>query len=201
VKSINQNLTAKRLRLLSLLGLIMIGGLISACSSGFEIRSDIDPSVEFSQYRTYNFFEPMGIEGGYNSPVFGEHFRASLTSELSRRGYQISDTPDFLVNVTIRADDQVSMRSHSTPYMTGHYYSRPGGAYGGSGMGVGISSGARISTEVSLFIDFVDAEKRRMVWQGVSVFEASDKVATQLRDATYTAVNKMLEEYPHTAGQ
>jgi hypothetical protein len=201
LKNKNQDLPAKRSNISSMLGAIIICCFISACSSSIEIRSDIDPSVEFSQYRTYNFFEPLGIEGGYNSPIFGEHFRASLTRELSQRGYQKSDAPDFLVNVTIRADDHVSMHSHSTPYMTGTYYNRPGGVYGGAGMGVGVSSGPRLSTEVSVFIDFVDNEKRRMVWQGVSVFEASDDVATQLRDATYTAVERMLQEYPHTAGQ
>ena len=180
---------------------IFIGNFLLACSSSIKIRSDIDSTVDFSQYRTYNFFEPMGIEGGYNSPIFGEHFRASIARELSQRGYQKSDDPDFLVNVTIRADDKVSMHSHSTPYMTGSYYNRPGGAYGGAGMGVGMSSGPRLSTEVSVFLDFVDTERRRMIWQGVSIFEASEKVVTQLRDATYTAVDQMFDEYPNIAGQ
>jgi len=85
--------------------------------------------------------------------------------------------------------------------MTGHYYNRPGGAYGGSGMGVGISSGPRMSTEVSVFIDLVDIDHSKVVWQGVAQFEASDEVAAELRNATLTAVNKIFSEYTHTAGQ
>jgi hypothetical protein len=175
---------------------------LSACSSGLTVRSDIDPMVDFSQYKTYNFFEPMGVEGGYNSPIFGEHYRASIGNELASRGYRVSDKPDLLVNVTVRADDKVKMRSFTSPYMTGGYYGRPGGAYGGSAVGLGVSTGraATMTTEASVFIDFVDFEQHRIVWQGVTVVDATDKVALKLRDAIYTSVNKVLKEYPHTAG-
>jgi hypothetical protein len=176
--------------------------LLSACSSGLQVRSDIDPTADFSQYRTYNFFEPLGIEGGYNSPVFGEHYRASISRELARRGYRVADKPDLLINVTHRSDDHVRMQSFTMPYMTGHYYNRPGGAYYGSGVGVGVSVGrsASMTTEASVFIDFVDFEQHQVVWQGVAVIKVNDKVSLQLRDAIYTSVNKVLEQYPHTAG-
>lgn len=182
-----------------LLGLAMI----SACSSGLTVRSDIDPNVDFGQYTTYNFFDPMGIEGGYNSPIFGEHFRASIGGELNRRGYRVADRPDLLINVTIRSDDKVRMRSYTSPYMSGAYYNRPGGAYGGSAIGVGVSAGSRatVTTEASVFIDFVDLQEHRVVWQGVAVVDVNDKVAKQLRDAIYTAVDRVLAEYPHTAGK
>lgn len=177
--------------------------VLSACSSGLTVRSDIDPNVNFSQYTTYNFFEPMGIEGGYNSPIFGEHFRASIGNEMKRRGYRTADRPDLLINVTIRSDDKIRMRSYTAPYASGAYYNRPGGAYGGSALGVGVSTGTRATktTEASVFIDFVDLDEQRVVWQGVAVINVNDKVATQLRDAIYTSVNKVLAEYPHTAGK
>ena len=166
--------------------------LLSACSSGLAVRSDIDPTVDFSRYTTYNFFEPMGIEGGYNSPVFGEHFRASISNELAGRRYRVSDGPDLLINVTIRADDKVKMKSHTAPYMSGAYYNRPGGAYGGSALGVGVSVGNRATkvTEASVFLDFVDFEQHRVVWQGVAVIDVTDKVAMQLRDAVYKISNR-----------
>jgi len=187
---------------LAVAGLLLLAAL-SACSSGLTVRSDIDPNVNFSQYTTFNFFEPMGIEGGYNSPIFGEHFRASIGNEMKRRGYRTADRPDLLVNVTIRSDDKVRMRSYTSPYMSGAYYNRPGGAYGGSAIGVGVSTGTRatMTTEASVFIDFVDFEQHRVVWQGVAVVDVNDKVATQLRDAIYTAVDRVLAEYPHTAGR
>lgn len=145
----------------------------------------------------------MGIEGGYNSPIFGEHFRSALGGELARRRYQTADRPDLLINVTIRTDDKVKMRSYTSPYMTGGYYGRAGGAHYGSAVGVGISAGrsARLTTETSVFIDFVDFEQHKVVWQGVAVVDTNDKVAQQLRNAIFTAVNKVMEQYPHTAGK
>jgi hypothetical protein len=179
-----------------------MASLLSACSSGLAVRSEIDPTADFSRYTTYNFFDPMGIEGGYNSPVFGEHFRAAIGREMANRQYRVADRPDLLINVTLRTDDKVRMRSYTAPYMTGAYYGRPGGPYAGSALGVGVSAGSRATktTEASVFIDIVDFEQRRVVWQGVAVLDANEKVASQLRDAVYTAVNKVLAEYPHTAG-
>jgi len=176
--------------------------VLASCSSGLQIRSDIDPTVDFSRYKTYNFFEPLGIEGGYNSPIFGEHYRAAISGELARRKYQTADKPDLLINVTIRSDDKVRMRSRTSPYMTGGYYGRPGGASAGSAVGVGVSVGrsAQVTTEASVFIDFVDFEQHKVVWQGVMVIDVNDKVAQQLRNAIFTSVNEVLKQYPHTAG-
>jgi hypothetical protein len=178
--------------------------LTGACSSGLTVRSDEDPSVDFSQFRTWNFFDPMGIEGGYNSPVFGEHFREAISREMSERGYRkTADNPDLMINVTIRTDDKVSMRSYTSPYMSGAYYSRPGGAHYGSavGVGVGVSSRATKTTEASVFIDLVDNSKDRVSWQGVAVIDVNDKVAQRLRDATFTAVNAVYDQYPYKAGR
>lgn len=187
---------------LIIMALLLIG-LLSACSSGLTVRSEIDPTADFSQYTTYNFFEPMGIEGGYNSPIFGEHYRSAIGGEMGRKKYRVSDKPDLLINVTIRSDDKVRMRSYTSPYMSGGYYGRPGGASYGSAVGVGISSGTRATktTEASVFIDIVDFKQHRVVWQGVTVVDVNSKVSLQLRDAIFTSVNKVMAEYPHTAGR
>jgi hypothetical protein len=183
--------------------MLFVALLSSACSSGLTVRSDEDPSANFSQYQTFNFFDPMGIEGGYNSAIFGELFREAITREMSERGYRKADNPDLMINVTIRSDDKVSMRTYTSPYMSGAYYGRPGGAQYGSalGVGVGVSSRATKTTEASVFIDLVDNEKDRVSWQGVAVVNVNDKVAQQLRDATFTAVNAVFDKYPYKAGR
>ena len=203
MKNNDQRWLMARYRFLPISVAVIMALLLTACSSGLTVRSEIDPGADFGQYRTYNFFEPMGIEGGYNSPIFGEHYRAAIGGEMARRKYQTSDNPDLLINVTIRSDDKVKMRSYTAPYATGAYYGRPGGAYGGSALGVGISTGSRATktTEASVFIDLVDFRQQRVVWQGVTVVDVNDKVSLQLRDAIFTSVNKVMAEYPHTAGR
>jgi hypothetical protein len=193
----------RHLKALAVFPFLLLMLLTAACSSGLEVRSDEDPSANFSQYRTWNFFDPMGIEGGYNSPIFGELFREAITREMSERGYRQADNPDLMINVTLRTDDKVKMRSYTSPYMSGAYYNRPGGAHYGSavGVGVGVSSRATMTTEASVFIDLVDSQKNRVSWQGVAVIDATDKVAQRLRDAIFTAVNKVFDKYPYKAGR
>lgn len=175
--------------------------LLAGCATGLSVRSDEDPAADFSRYRTWNFFDPMGVEGGYNSPIFGELFREAITREMQERGYRLAADPDLMINVTLRSDDKVKVSTYTTPYMSGAYYERPGGAYYGSSLGVGVGVGQRTTktTEVSVFIDLVDKEKQQISWQGVAVTDASDKVAQQLRDAIFTAVNRVYDLYPHTA--
>ncbi len=199
----NQKRLAGTFQLFYLALVLSMLSLLPACSTGLTVRSDIDPTVDFSRYKTYNFFEPMGIEQGYNSPIFGEHYRSSIGAEMSRRGYRLADTPDLLINVTLRADDKVRMKSFTAPYMSGAYYSRPGGPYYGSALGVGVAAGqtATVTTEASVFIDFVDLEEHRVVWQGVTVVDVTDKVSQKLRDAIYTSVDAVMKEYPNTAGK
>lgn len=194
---------ARRLKSLAGWSLALLALLLTGCATGLEVRSDEDPSANFAQYRTFNFFDPMGIEGGYNSPIYGELFREAITRELTQRGYRQADNPDLIVNVTSRTDDKVSMRTYSAPYMSGAYYNRPGGAYYGSAVGVGVGVGTRATktTEASIFIDLVDYQKQRVSWQGVAVVDVTDKVAQNLRDAVYTSVNKVFKQYPHTAGR
>jgi hypothetical protein len=119
---------------------------------------------------------------------------------MNERGYHLAVESDLLVNVTIRGDDKVKMTSYTAPYMSGAYYGRPGG-YGGSAMGVGVGTGTRATrvTEASVFIDLVDSNKQRVSWQGVAVVNVNDKVAQQLRDAIYTAVDRVFELYPYRA--
>lgn len=174
---------------------------LAACSTKVAVRSDEDPSADFAHYRSFGFFDPMGVEGGYNSPIFGELFREAITGEMTERGYRLDPEPDLLINVTLRTDDKVKMTAHTTPYMSGTYYHRLGAAYYGSAAGVGIGVGSRATktTEISVFIDLVDAEKHQISWQGVAVTDASDKVAQRLRESIFAAVNRVYDLYPYSA--
>ena len=36
--------------------------LLTACASNSDIKTDYDHRIDFSQYQTYGFFNPLGIE-------------------------------------------------------------------------------------------------------------------------------------------
>ena len=175
--------------------------LLAACSSGMQVRGDSSPYADFSNYRTYGYFQPMGIEAGYNSPIFGELFRAAISREMESRGYQISNHPDLIINVTARLDDKVKMTTYTAPYMSGAYYGGPyrGGTVAGAGVAVG--SRATMTENVSVFIDLVDRAGQSISWQAVAEFEASDDKARHLQQTIDQTVSKAFALYPHKAGQ
>jgi hypothetical protein len=177
--------------------------LLGACASKISVRSDQDPNADFSRYSTWNFFDELGIEGGYNSPVFGELFREAIFEEMSARGYRLSTSPELRVNVSIRTDEKVKVTTQTAPYMSGAYYRGLYGPYHGSAFGVGVGTVSRATevTEASVFIDLVDRSNDRLVWQGVAVAEANEKTAQNLREAIFTAVDRVFELYPHVAAQ
>lgn len=175
---------------------------VAACAPKVVVRSDIDPRADFNSYQSWGFFDPMGIEGGYNSPVYGETFRAAITGEMTARGYREGDEPDLKVNVTFQVDQKVKMTTYTQPYMSGYYYNRPGGAYYGSGVGVGVGVGSRPSKveEASVFIDVVDTDRAQLVWQGVATFTIQDKPQKDLGKAVDETVGLIFNQYPVKRG-
>lgn len=177
--------------------------LLTACSSGVQVRSDSSATADFNTFETYNFFQPMGIEGGYNSPVFGEHFRAAISQEMESRGYRLANNPDLIINVTARLDEQVKMTTYTAPYLSGAYYGTLAGPSYGSALGAGVSVGQRATRveEVSVFIDLVDNAAERMAWQGVAVFTGSDKKAQELEKTINDTVDSIFAQYNYSAGK
>ena len=183
--------------------LLLAVALCASCASGVSVRSDISPTADFSQYRTYGFFPTLGIEGGYNSPIYGELFRQAISRQMEDRGYRPASDPDLLVNVTSRFDERVRVTMYTAPYLTGAYYDQLGGAYYGSGVGVGVSGGTRATRteEASVFIDLVDNAADTISWQGVSVIKLDGKKAKNLQETIDYSVSKVFALYPHEAGR
>lgn len=178
---------------------VVIWLLVTSCAPQLAVRSDTDPSADFSRYHTWNFFDQLGVEGGNNSAIYGELFREAISREMGARGYRLSDHPDLLVNVSMRGDDKVKMRSYAAPYMSGYYYGQPHYGASGVGIGAGVSTRASMVTEASVFIDLVDAGRHKMVWQGVAATEVTDEVAARLEDSVHSAVNAIFDQYPYRA--
>ena len=104
--------------------------LLAGCASKPTIESDYDHTVDFSQYKTYGFFNPMGIENPNYSSIYGSIFRAAISKEMESRGYVQSDNPDLMLNVSGRLQDKTKVTTTSDPYMCGGYYGYRRGAYG-----------------------------------------------------------------------
>jgi hypothetical protein len=187
----------RRLFFLSFL-LITIG--LTGCSSGGKLRADYDHSVDFSQYKTWDFMDNAGPDyDGYQS-LFTTYMLEAIEIEMNSRGYQKSDNPDLLVNFNVMIQDKTKVTTTpSTPYMGGGYYGYRGyGAWGGYGYGT--DTHVSQYTEGTFNIDLVDARKKQLVWEAVAIGRINDKFKDELEERVREGVPKFFELYPYVAG-
>ena len=177
--------------------------LLAACASKPTIESDYDHTIDFSQYKTYNFFNPLGIENPNYSSIYGSIFRDAIKKEMESRGYRVSDNPDLLINVSGRLQDKTKVTTTSDPYMGGGYYGYRRGAYGAwGGYGYGTSTHVSNYTEGTVNVDMVDRVAKRMVWEGVAVGRVNEKKSNdETRAGIYSGIQEMFAAYPFRAGQ
>ena len=183
--------------------LTCIVALISGCASKPKIETDYDHSVDFSQYKTYAFFNPMGIENPNYSSIYGSIFRDAISKEMESRGYTKSDNPDLLINVSGRLQDKTKVTTTSDPYMSGGYYGYRRGRYGAwGGYGYGTQTHVSNYTEGTVNVDMVDRVQKRMVWEGVAVGRVNEKRTNEeTRTNIYAGIQEMFSGYPFRAGQ
>ena len=187
---------------LSLLLLALSALLLAACSSGPQIKADYDPSVDFSQYQTFNFYNPMGIENPNYSSILGQMFRDAITREMEKRGYTLSDDPDLMMNVSAILEDKTKVTTYNDPMYGGYYGYRRGYYDPWYGYGYGTSTHVSQYTEGTVNIDMVDARAKRMVWEGIAVGRVNeDRSNEEVRQAINAGVLEMFSTYPFRAGQ
>lgn len=183
--------------------LVSAAVLLAGCASKPDIKSDYDHTIDFSQYKTYGFFNPMGVENPNYSSILGSIFRDSIGKEMESRGYTVSDNPDLMINVSGRLQDKTKVTTTSDPYMGGGYYGYRRGAYGTwGGYGYGTSTHVSQYTEGTINVDMVDRANKRMVWEGVAVGRVNEKKSgDETREAIYAGITEMFAGYPFRAGQ
>lgn len=187
---------------LPLLLLAVAALLLAACSSGPQIKADYDPSVDFSQYQTFNFYNPMGIENPNYSSILGQMFRDAITREMEKRGYTLADNPDLMMNVSAILEDKTKVTTYNDPMYGGYYGYRRGFYDPWYGYGYGTSTHVSQYTEGTVNIDMVDAKAKRMVWEGIAVGRVNeDRSNAEVREAINAGVLEMFSSYPFRAGQ
>jgi hypothetical protein len=181
--------------------MIVLLSLLAACGSTTNIKADYDRSVDFSQYSTYNYFTPMGIEGANYSSILGQDFRNAIDREMKARGYTKSNDPDLMMNVSARLQDKTKVSTYSDPMYGGYYGYRAGYYDPWYGYGGGTRTHVSQYTEGTVNIDMVDARQKRMVWEGVAVGRVTDnKTNEEVRQDINAGVAEMFSTYPFRAG-
>lgn len=173
------------------LGLVL---LLGACSPAMRVTSDFDQNVNFSQYKTFNFYNLK--TSGSVSQLNAERIADAIRAELVAKGMQeVNSNPDLMVNAVTIVKEKQQVSATTNYYGYGGLY-RPYGYWGGMGMGSGYTT---VNTydykDGSLTIDIVDAKTNKMVWQGTGNKEI-DKSPKDPDAAIKEGVKGILANFP-----
>ena len=186
-------------RVVTVVSFLILAAGTSGCSSS-NIRSDYDPTADFSQYSTFNFFDDAGPESTNYQSFFSKYMVAAITREMQSRGYTLSNDPDLLVNFNAILREKTDVRTTPAPSYGG-YYGYRGGFYD-PWMGYGYAQETHVSqyTEGTFNIDLVDARKKKLVWEAVGTGRVSESALEELEVRVNEGVAKYFAKYPFTAG-
>jgi hypothetical protein len=187
-------------KLLTISGILAIAAGASGCASD-PIRSDYDPTADFSQYKSYNFFADAGPEQTNYQSFFSQYMVAAISREMESRGYTKSNDPDLLVNFNAILRDKTDVRTTPAPTYGAGYYGYRRGYYDPWG-GYGMATETHVSqyTEGTFNIDLVDARKKKLVWEAVGTGRISEKALEEMEERVNAGVPKFFAKYPFTAG-
>jgi hypothetical protein len=190
-----QEIFMRLLKPFAVLATIACAVVLTACTTGPEIRADGDPSVNLSDYKTFGFFEHVATDKNAYTTIISSRLKDSTRRELEKRGYQYQQSnPQLLVNFATNVQNRTDVQSVPTAGMGGFYGYRAGmyGAWAGYPQ--------EIETvhyqEGTLNIDLVDAARRKLVWQGVAQGRISKKSIENPGAAIDAVVADIFAKFP-----
>jgi hypothetical protein len=119
--------------------------------------------------------------------------KVAVAQELEVRGMAYSASPDILVNFYIHTKEKI--RTRSVPTTSAYYgyrapYYNTWGGYGG------YETQIDQYTEGTLNIDMVDANSKKLVWEGFISGRVTQKKLRELEKTIDNAVHAIMKGYP-----
>lgn len=154
-----------------------------------RVSQDYAIGTDFNKYKTYAYFK-KGIDEVDVSELDKKRILRALDAEMQARGFVKSENPDLIVSFFTDAEQRVDV------------FSNAGWGWGGWGWGAGWGWGNNVSsvTEGVLYVDFIDAQKKELIWQGVGRAALKSRPEEKVQ-RTNEMVREILLQYPPTANK
>jgi hypothetical protein len=165
--------------------------LLSGCAIQPHVRVQAKPDADFSAYRSFAFFSPLGTDNaGYDS-FLSQHLRDATQKTLTARGYRYDEeNPDLLVDFKVEMKDRTDVVSFPSI-----------GYYGGYRHWFGMWHFPDVTTihyqERTLKINLIDARQKQLLWEGVTTTRLAGKSRRNPEAVTYSTVERIFSRYPY----
>ena len=114
-----------------------------------------------------------------------------MDSLLLQKSFIKAESPQLLIN--FYAKETLSLSRNTLGISIGG---------GGGNVGIGVSGGIPIggnAIEQQFTLDFIDAQKDALIWQGEAVSSYKEKITPQQKEDYYfSLLQKLLKKYPRT---
>lgn len=173
------------MKTLKLLSTALLALFIFTSCATVNVKTDYDTSTDFSQFKTFAFYK-KGIDKAKISDLDKRRILRAVESELKAKGMTVSSNPDILVSIFAKSKKQVNVYNNNS-YWHPRYY----GSYWGSHV-------SRY-TEGTLFIDLIDTNGKKLLWQGVGKGALSTSKKVERKEARINEfVAEIMTKYPPT---
>jgi len=177
---------------------LMLGALLAAgCATTGRVpaRIDYDKKADFSVYRTFGFPKETGTDRGGYSTLITSYFKNSVTTAMEARGYKYTeDHPDLLVNFYMNTRDRTELRPNPSMSLGYGYYGYRYGLYNAWPF---YDEDRTVTYKVgTINLDIVDAEKKQLIWEGVSEGRVSEEAMANPRVTVNAVVTELMRQYP-----
>lgn len=172
--------------------------LLAACASTPPTHHNVDASVDFSTFRTFDYFDRLATDEAEYQSLISNFLMVAVSQEMDKRGFlHTEQNPDLRINFYIHTKDKIKTRTVPTG---GAYYGwrdpfyDPWVGYGG------YQTRVDQYQEGTLNIDVVDASTNKLVWEGSITGRITDKTLRNLEENIDEAVALIMANFPVTAG-
>jgi hypothetical protein len=187
--------------------LLCLGLLLSSCSS-IKVKTDWDPEVDFSQFRTWDF-GPTHVPTEADAQLVTDDLidgrvRRALEHVLPEHGLdRVGNAPHVRVSFFLVVKDKVNVTTINNHYGYGSGWGTRYGYNSGWGYGPGGFGTQTVVDQYqqgTLVIDFAidDAEGRKLVWRGAGSarMREGQRTPEESQARAIEAVNEILKKYP-----
>ena len=132
--------------------------IIAGCTE-IRVSTDFDRKADFSKYKTFNFSKE--VDKVTLNDLNRRRLKDAITKEMEAKGFKSSATPDVLINAFVKGRTKYTATANTNSYGGPFMYMR---GWGSSDTYVDVNK----SIEGTLFIDLIDIQERKMIWEGIA---------------------------------
>ena len=176
--------------LIKVVPVLLLFMLVASCSS-VQVAADYDKTANFNQFKTFAFFK-SGIDKAEISDLDKRRILRAIESELMAKGFTKSENPDLLVSIFTKSRDKVNVYNNNMGYGPYGYGWGWSPYYWNAGYN---SVSTSTSTEGTLYVDLIDANKKELVWQGMGTGYLTQNM-NKKEERIQEFVAKIMEKYP-----